>query len=166
MEPGQGWYIFIEASSPRHPNDTARLVGPQISDNAPRCLSFYYHMYGMHIYLLNVYMKSSGQQGQGNLIWSMQGTKGNRWNRATINIAPNGPYQVRCLADLVTKGMRFCWLCDETALSDDDLESVKASYRCICFWWAFISGSTVWLWSRRESAVVGLTVRSHRTLAP
>nr|KAG5689549.1 hypothetical protein BaRGS_022052 [Batillaria attramentaria] len=56
---GSGWYIYIETSSPRHPNDTARLVSPQISDNAARCLSFYYHMYGSSVYLLNVYMKYS-----------------------------------------------------------------------------------------------------------
>lgn len=102
-KPGQGWYVFIETSAPRHPNDTARLVSPLITDSAPRCLSFYYHMYGMHIYLLNVYMKSSGQQGLGNLIWSMQGTKGNQWRRATVNIASNGPYQVRRLVDLAFK---------------------------------------------------------------
>ena len=104
--PGQGWYVFMEASAPRRPNDTARLVSPQISDNSPRCLSFYYHMYGMHINLLNVYLKSPSQRGQGNLVWSMQGTQGNQWKRATVNVSPNGPYQVTdspCGLGLVVK---------------------------------------------------------------
>jgi hypothetical protein len=51
-------------------------------------------MYGLNINTLNVYMKSSGQLGQGIKIWTMQGTQGNQWKHATINVSPTSNYQV------------------------------------------------------------------------
>ncbi|KAK7473655.1 hypothetical protein BaRGS_00035133, partial [Batillaria attramentaria] len=118
---GSGWYIYIETSSPRHPNDTARLVSPQISDNAARCLSFYYHMYGSSVYLLNVYMKYSGQSGQGSLIWQKQGTQGNQWKRATVNINPSQPYQ------LIIEGVRGVSYSGDIAVDDVTLPTGSCS---------------------------------------
>lgn len=42
-----GHYIYIEASTPRHPGDVARLLSPWYpSDLSNRCFYFWYHMYG------------------------------------------------------------------------------------------------------------------------
>ncbi|XP_025084912.1 MAM and LDL-receptor class A domain-containing protein 1-like [Pomacea canaliculata] len=91
---GQGWYIFIAPSHTSHPDDMARLMSPQITDNTPRCLSFYYHMFGASVNLLNVYMKSSGQSGIGSLIWQRQGTQGASWLHAMVQVTPTVAYQI------------------------------------------------------------------------
>lgn len=57
MFTAQGWYVFIESSSPRHLNDSARLVSATVPANQQYCLQFYYHMYGANINSLNVYLK-------------------------------------------------------------------------------------------------------------
>jgi hypothetical protein len=53
----QGWYVFIETSSPRAPNDKARLESQPVADGRPKCLTFWYHMFGPNINALNVYTK-------------------------------------------------------------------------------------------------------------
>lgn len=57
MFTAQGWYVFIESSSPRRFNDSARLVSADVPANQQYCLQFYYHMYGANINSLNVYLK-------------------------------------------------------------------------------------------------------------
>lgn len=98
---GQGWYMFIAPSDTYHRNDTARLVSPQIRDNTPRCLSFYYHMFGANVNLLNVYTKSLGQLGPGNLVWQRQGTQGLQWLHAMIELKYTVPYQVYVTPNVV-----------------------------------------------------------------
>ena len=47
--------MYIESSSPRKPNDTARLISPvykALPDD--HCLQFYYNMYGADVGELNV----------------------------------------------------------------------------------------------------------------
>lgn len=91
---GPGWYIFIAPPAVSQKNDTARLVSPLITDNTPRCLSFYYFMFGASVNLLNVYVKSSGQTGLGNLVWQRKGTQGDMWVHAMIEVKPTLTYQV------------------------------------------------------------------------
>jgi hypothetical protein len=50
-----GWYLYIETSSPRQPNDKARLISPSIT-KAKSCLLFFYHMYGYHVNELRVFI--------------------------------------------------------------------------------------------------------------
>ncbi|KAL8168591.1 UNVERIFIED_CONTAM: MAM domain-containing glycosylphosphatidylinositol anchor protein 2 [Gekko kuhli] len=54
----EGFYMYIEASSPRKEGDKARLTSPIFSippknpygpTNTAYCFSFYYNMYGQHI---------------------------------------------------------------------------------------------------------------------
>lgn len=54
-----GYYIYIETSFPRKPNDTARLISPTIKKPSSSfiCMSFWYHMYGPHVDTLNIYFK-------------------------------------------------------------------------------------------------------------
>jgi hypothetical protein len=55
-----GYYIYIETSAPAKPNDTARLVSPDlVVADEETCFRFYYHMYGSDIYRLNVYARIS-----------------------------------------------------------------------------------------------------------
>ena len=58
----QGWYIYMEASYPQSNNQRCRIVSEEIQGQ--RCLQFWYHMYGMDVNTLNVYMKINGQLGK------------------------------------------------------------------------------------------------------
>ncbi|CAB4026219.1 RNA-directed DNA polymerase from mobile element jockey, partial [Paramuricea clavata] len=77
------WYLYIKASSPRQPNDTARLISPSTTQ-AKSCLLFFYHMYGNHIGKLRVYVKSGGKMDS---LWSLSGDQGNGWfhERVAVN---------------------------------------------------------------------------------
>jgi hypothetical protein len=54
-----GWYIYMEASFPQKYNQRCRIVSEEIQGQ--RCLQFWYHMYGMDIDTLNIYIKINGQ---------------------------------------------------------------------------------------------------------
>lgn len=49
----QGYYAYIESSAPRRTGDKARLVGPKITDRAPRCLTFWFVSYILYYELEN-----------------------------------------------------------------------------------------------------------------
>ena len=78
---GQGWYVYIETSFPRKPNDTARIISPRVKGNgsskAIRCVSFWYHMYGPHVDVLRLYKKQGSSLGKPR--WTRQGDQGNKW---------------------------------------------------------------------------------------
>ncbi|XP_047128245.1 MAM and LDL-receptor class A domain-containing protein 1 isoform X1 [Hydra vulgaris] len=88
FSPTLGFYAYIEASSPRKENDTARLVSPIISSS--QCLNFWYHMYGLHVNRLNVYTKTTNKM---NLVWSKYGSHGNQWRAAHVFLNSTVPYQ-------------------------------------------------------------------------
>lgn len=74
-----GHYLFIEASAPQKPNDTARIISPSLNINSNGgCFKFFYHMYGANIYKLNIYLQNSNGQ-LGKPVWQKQGNKGNVW---------------------------------------------------------------------------------------
>lgn len=51
-----GWYVYIETSTPRRNNDPARLVSAPIPAGQTYCLEFWYYMYGAHISAFNFYI--------------------------------------------------------------------------------------------------------------
>lgn len=112
----RGWYIYIEASFPRKPNDTARIHSPAISSNPSksRCLSFWYHMYGPHIAQLNVYTKV-GNQFSGP-VWSKSGTHGDKWWNGRVQISNKNAYQV------VFEGVRGSSYQGDIALDDIEVQ--------------------------------------------
>jgi len=57
-----GHYMYIEASSPRHPGDIARLISPTYTGQGG-CLEFWYSMFGADTGTLNVYFQTNGQNG-------------------------------------------------------------------------------------------------------
>eukprot|EP00058_Branchiostoma_floridae_P026505 XP_002611996.1 hypothetical protein BRAFLDRAFT_86955 [Branchiostoma floridae] len=87
-----GHYLFIEASSPQEVGHNAILRSPIYP---PRddgyCLDFYYHMYGVNVGDLNVYLFTGVRQED--LDWSMTGNQGNQWLRASISINPTSNFQ-------------------------------------------------------------------------
>lgn len=90
FSPTMGHYAYIEASSPRKANDTAQLISGQMT--LGKCLNFWYHMYGAHINKLNVYVKNPNSNFLGNPIWSKQGSHGDVWKPAHVQMNYRGPY--------------------------------------------------------------------------
>ena len=89
-----GYYIYTEASAPRRPGDTARLVSPMyIPDQSGKdCLTFWYHMHGVNIGMLNVYLRQQNQQDVN--IWRQQGNQPDLWYYATVPLNAVQQYQV------------------------------------------------------------------------
>ncbi|XP_015775857.1 PREDICTED: MAM and LDL-receptor class A domain-containing protein 2-like isoform X3 [Acropora digitifera] len=74
-----GYYMYIEASSPRREGDNAKLVLSLPGNGKLGCLSFYYHMYGENMGTLNVFI--------GNMkVFTESGDHGNTWIKADRTI--------------------------------------------------------------------------------
>ena len=86
-----GWYLYIETSYPRVPNDTARLVSARVPSTNGKCLQFWYHMYGDHVDNLTIYMKTSSRMTP---LWQKRGTQGDRWRHGLVNIVSSQMFQV------------------------------------------------------------------------
>ena len=63
--------MYIEASSPRHIGDMARIEKSGFTFNGNQCLRFYYHMYGSSMGTLKVFV---GQTE----VFAKSGNHGNR----------------------------------------------------------------------------------------
>ncbi|KAI8507319.1 MAM domain-containing glycosylphosphatidylinositol anchor protein 2 [Branchiostoma belcheri] len=82
-----GHYMYFEASS-IDPGVTARLLSPTLpiipssSSHTSYCLTFWYHMYGLHIGTLSVNRKERG--GSEVPIWSLSDEQGNAWRQGQL----------------------------------------------------------------------------------
>lgn len=101
-----GYYVFIETSAPRKPNDTARLESATIPATQQKCLQFWYHMYGPHVDTLNVYTKINNQSGAP--VWTRNGTQGNKWKHAVVSLTVSSKFKVRssCFSSQFRKTLR------------------------------------------------------------
>ena len=81
----QGYYMFIETSSPQKLGDKARLLSPKYTKTTGKCLRFWYHMYGVGIGTLNVRVKRMlfGRPFYF-LRWSRSSDHGNLWRVAQV----------------------------------------------------------------------------------
>ena len=87
-----GYYIYIETSNPRQPNDNAK-ISKQVSLSGNSCLKFYYHMYGGHIETLTVKVA-------GKVVFQKRGSQGNKWMEAEVRLGVSGS------AEVILKGVR------------------------------------------------------------
>ena len=90
---GYGMYIYIEASVPRVPGDTARLQSPWM--RGPQCMTFFYHMYGSTMSCVVMYIKRLVKNTL-KPVWLRSQDRGNRWIRGQISINETASYQVSC----------------------------------------------------------------------
>ena len=89
----EGYYMYIEASSPRKKGDNA-MIGSAVFTPTSTCkVRFFYHMYGRHIGTLNVYTRTN-IAGPMNKIWSKTGDQGDKWVKATASISVSKNFQV------------------------------------------------------------------------
>ncbi|GFR70351.1 MAM and LDL-receptor class A domain-containing protein 1-like [Elysia marginata] len=86
LQTDAGHYVYAEASQPHKPGNKARLESPQISatPSGPRCISFWYSMYGRQMGTLNVYIRRSGALGSP--VWTRHDDQGQSWKQASVSI--------------------------------------------------------------------------------
>ena len=77
--------MYIETSSPRLNPEAAHLISPQISRVDGNCLSFYFHMYGLNIRELAVYVQTLS--GSRHLLWRLNGEQGDDWKFASVPLS-------------------------------------------------------------------------------
>ncbi|XP_078575824.1 MAM domain-containing glycosylphosphatidylinositol anchor protein 1-like [Branchiostoma floridae x Branchiostoma japonicum] len=89
---GSGYYMYVEASSPRQQGDIARLTSPTyLLYRGSQCLLFWTHMYGSSTGTLRVSVKAGNTTTE---IWSRSGNQGNQWFSVAVSIPVTGSYQV------------------------------------------------------------------------
>ncbi|XP_052085911.1 MAM and LDL-receptor class A domain-containing protein 2-like [Mytilus californianus] len=87
------YYIFLETSNGTT-GYSASLNTTASFDWTPRCLSFYYHMYGSTINELQVKVRSSTNM-IGSVVWSRKYDQGNIWHSASIDIQAVSALQIQ-----------------------------------------------------------------------
>ena len=92
-----GKYAYLEASLKR-PGDNAVITSNTYKGflySANGCLTFWYHMYGSGIGILNVYRKDESSTSPVK-IWSLFGEQENAWKIANVRIKSKGkPFQIQ-----------------------------------------------------------------------
>ena len=119
-----GYYIYIETSSPRRPNDTARIMSVKIPSSSQKCLQFWYHMYGLDVADLRVYIKKGSSLGSP--LWTRSGDQGNLWRHATVSVTSQTQFQV------VFEGVRGQSYKGDIALDDISLQDGKCPPQALC----------------------------------
>jgi len=71
----------------------SRIFSPPVPYASQYCLTFYYSMYGFHIYWLKVYVTSTATMSS-TLVWSMFGQQGNFWLKAQLTVQMQQAAQV------------------------------------------------------------------------
>ena len=86
-----GYYMYIEASSPRVQGDIAKLNSPLLKFSGTMCLKFFYYMYGDTVNSLRVII--NGTQ----TVFRRSGDKGPKWFEAMVTTSLSGMYMVRVM---------------------------------------------------------------------
>ncbi|CAF3933397.1 unnamed protein product [Rotaria magnacalcarata] len=127
---GSGYYVFIEASSPRIPGDHARLISAlQYPSSTAQCLTFWYHMYGSDIGTLNVFVQMIStdlNSTSSTFVWTKSGTHGNQWHRATQTL-----YNLNS-TDMYGWRIAFDGVVGDGFLGDIALDDIAWSPNTIC----------------------------------
>ncbi len=91
----EGYYMYIETSSPRKQGEKARLISPVFpASKEYNCLQFYYHQYGIDVDTLNVYKRDVGGSINPLKIFSSTGNRFDEWHVMEVNIVPTTPYSI------------------------------------------------------------------------
>ncbi|XP_051871200.1 enteropeptidase [Pristis pectinata] len=81
----QSGYYIVTPSQQFNKIIKVRLYSPELSaDTEPSCLSFWYHMYGIGVSYLRVYV--SRDQGTWQTVFEKEGDYGNQWNYGQLTI--------------------------------------------------------------------------------
>ncbi|XP_020614679.1 MAM and LDL-receptor class A domain-containing protein 1-like [Orbicella faveolata] len=131
-----GSYIFIEASQ-RNPGDEARLLSDEIEPSEAVCVQFWYHMHGLHVGSLSIYLKNNQSE---TLVWRLSGDQGNRWRFGQMALNSTSLYTF-VIEGTVGNGSRGDIAVDDLTVVDGDCQEIikQASPDCdfeesMCDW--------------------------------
>ena len=90
-----GSYIYMEASSPAIAGQKAILVSKVMrkSPSGTKCLTFWYHMYGLHMGTLTLVVRDAITTAETTVL-TLTGSKGNQWNKQNVDIKILNDFQV------------------------------------------------------------------------
>ncbi|XP_078483559.1 MAM and LDL-receptor class A domain-containing protein 1-like isoform X2 [Ciona intestinalis] len=154
---GTGYYMYVESSSPTKTGDVARLLSSKQDAGSldPKCLVFYYHMYGSTMGTMNVYIKY-GSTLPTKPIWTNSGDAGNAWIYSAINFTPESNFQV-AFEGVVGSSYTSDMAIDEISLYDGNCQPPTFPDTYICtfesdcqyttqsttsYKWNFVSGAS------------------------
>lgn len=80
-----GYYIYIEASSPRVEGHKAAIEAGPFEANQTFCFTFHYHMFGAHIGQLSVY-RTWFNRTNVQILWSRNTSGGNYWQASSLDV--------------------------------------------------------------------------------
>ncbi|EDV19642.1 uncharacterized protein TRIADDRAFT_61895 [Trichoplax adhaerens] len=115
---GSSSYLYIEASSPRKPNDEARLISPELLGPvtfAEGCMfNFYYNMNGAFIGSLQIWLVDSrNNHSQSRLLWRRDGNQGSQWHFASVPVNTTFHYY-----QIIITGVRGISFLGDIAIDD------------------------------------------------
>uniref|UniRef100_H2Y3P5 MAM domain-containing protein n=1 Tax=Ciona intestinalis TaxID=7719 RepID=H2Y3P5_CIOIN len=120
---GSGKYMYIETSSPRVTDETARLIRVQCQKFAgAQCVSFWYHMHGSDTGILNMLL--STEEAKTNPLWSRHGPQGRWWVGATVNVKSDVNYKV-AFESVVGSGQKSDIALDDIAMTSGQCPEVS-----------------------------------------
>lgn len=94
---GNGYYVYIDASD-QNPGDKAQLAGPTQNPTgagSTKCLLFWYHMYGVQVNRLNVYLRRyRSKVTEDSIIFTQYGSQGNQWIKGEKEITTEDTWAV------------------------------------------------------------------------
>ncbi|KAK6469380.1 MAM domain-containing glycosylphosphatidylinositol anchor protein 2-like [Huso huso] len=90
----EGQYLYMEAAFPWESGQTAVLISPVFK--GPKCLSFWYSLFGDGVGSLSVYMQYVSTAGTWHKLWSVGGNKSRKWHLADLElfVDPNETFQM------------------------------------------------------------------------
>ncbi|XP_053387629.1 uncharacterized protein LOC123541810 isoform X2 [Mercenaria mercenaria] len=114
---GRGHYLYIEASSPRKPNETAIIESPSFKANGHERVLFWYNMYGNNIGALKVYLARYGVKGSP-VFAKTSGSSSSIWRQACIDVTT-----VASSVQVVFEGVIGNGFAGDIAIDDVKLEN-------------------------------------------
>ena len=112
------------------------------------CLQFWYHMYGLDVNTLNVYVKQGGNLGTA--LWTRSGDQGNLWRHATVSVASQNLFQI-VFEGTVGKSYK-----GDIALDDISVQNGRCPPQALCTFedpglcgWSNIAGDN-FDWTRKS----------------
>nr|XP_054757473.1 MAM and LDL-receptor class A domain-containing protein 1-like [Lytechinus pictus] len=151
----EGWYMYMESSSPNLQDMETRLISPLIDLTTRLCLHFWYHMFGREVGTLNVLTlrKSAKPSDIGSVVWTRSGQVGDQWMAGTLVVGE--PESFRLVFQGVVSGYEGDIAIDDISMYSGDCQrtlSCEFEDQQICgyvqdsitddFDWTFWSGDT------------------------
>ncbi|XP_041467526.1 MAM and LDL-receptor class A domain-containing protein 1-like [Lytechinus variegatus] len=151
----EGWYMYMESSSPYLQGMETRLMSQIIDLTTRLCLHFWYHMFGRDVGTLNVLTlrESAKPPDIGSVVWTRSGQVGDQWMAGTLVVGE--PESFRLVFQGVVSGYEGDIAIDDISMYSGDCQrtlSCEFEDPQICgyvqdsitddFDWTFWSGDT------------------------